>query len=98
MVKIICSWETKTTSEIDITSKNYTKQLILSKTKLNKTTSWKSQIKSIDSLISKQTTQKLEIIFKNIWPIKSKMNTKTKNKYTDLLDYLEASIWVKLWK
>jgi hypothetical protein len=24
------------------------------------------------------------------------MNTKTKNKYSDLLDYLEASIWVKL--
>jgi hypothetical protein len=98
IVKTTCSWETKNTSEVNITLKNYTNQLIISKTKLNKTTSWKSQIKSIDILINKQTTEKLEIIFKNIWPIKSKMNQKTKNKYADLLDYLEASIWIKLWK
>jgi len=79
-------------------NKNYIKQLILSKSILNKTEKWKSQIKSIDILINNKSNDKLEVIFKNILTIKSKMNTKTKNKYSDLLDYLEANIWVKLWK
>jgi hypothetical protein len=107
IVKQDCWWDDiivddwiKTESKVDLVKNNinYKKQLILSKTKLNKSENWKSQIKAIDLLINKQSNDKLEVIFKNIETIKSKMNDKTKNKYSDLFDYLEASIWVKLWK
>jgi hypothetical protein len=107
IVKQDCWWDIiavddsiKTESKVELVNNdiNYKKQLILSKTKLNRSENGKSQIKAIDTLIDKQSKEKLEIIFKNLWTIKSKMNIKTNNKNVDILDYLEASIWIKLWK
>ncbi|MDD3302639.1 MAG: hypothetical protein PHN31_03710 [Candidatus Gracilibacteria bacterium] len=74
---------------------NYTKQLIITKGILNKTQKGKSQIKLIDEMIEKQDNDKLKIILKNILTIKAKMNVKTKYKYKDILDYIEASIGSK---
>lgn len=71
---------------------NYKKQLIISKTRLNKTTKWKNYIKQIDSIVWKLDTNKLEKLYNKIIKIENRW------KYQDLLDYLEASIWVKLWK
>lgn len=76
----------------------YISQLIIYKTKLSKTEKWKAQIKSVDKLINKQSKAKLEVLYKNILVIKSKINNKTNYKYSDIINYIEASIALKLWK
>ena len=72
----------------------YVKQLILSKTKLNKTEKWKKIINSVDSLVKKQSKDKLELIYKKIWIIKIKYSWEKK----DILDFLEANAYLEFSK
>lgn len=76
----------------------FVNQLLVSKIKLSKSELWKKQIKSVDKLLSKKNIKELEVLFKNIQSIKSKINKKTNYKNIDLINYIEASIILKLWK
>lgn len=69
----------------------YLKQKILSASKLKKIKQEK-YISAIEQLVKKQNKEKLEIIYKNIWKVKTKYSWKNK----DILDYLEAIIYLEL--
>ncbi len=77
-------------------TKNYVKQLIISKWRLNKTNEWKMYINAIDLFVNKQNKEELLILLKKIWLLRDKLDLKTTLKYANVLDYLEASIWIKL--
>jgi len=72
------------------------KQLILSKRHLNKTFQWRKNIKTIDLIVKKLSKLKLE---KLMWKLKKIDTSLTKfRKYKDMLNYLEAKVWLELSK
>ncbi len=73
-----------------------TKQLMLSNMILKKSNKWKNDIKSIDLLTSKLDKSKLEKIYLKI--IKIDTSSNKMSKYKNMLDYLEAKIWLELLK
>ncbi len=73
------------------TKSQYVKQKIYATLNLKKAKKEK-YISQIDNIVKKQNKEKLEIILKNISKIKAKYNWKNK----DILDYLEATIYIEL--
>ncbi len=100
IIKHGCDWN-KTKLDIvnnNTSIKNYSNQLIISKTNLLKTVKWRSQIKTIDAIVSKYSKEKLNNIFNYTITKKAELGKKINSNYYSLLDYLEASIALKLWK
>lgn len=80
-----------TLSNISKEKPKYLKQKILSASALKKAKQEK-YISVIEQLVKKQNKEKLEIIYKNIWKVKTKYSWWNKN----ILDYLEAIIYLEL--
>lgn len=98
-IKKIDKWWTKESNIINIeTSKKniYIKQLILSKSKMNKTILWRKYIKIIDKIIKNKKKEQLLIIYNKIWLLRKKNNLKMQVIYANIIDYLEASIIIEL--
>jgi len=84
------------TLQINKTVPQFFKQLILSKKNLNKTFKWRKNIKTIDLISEKLSKQKLERLMEKLQKIDTSL-VKFR-KYKDMLDYLEANVWLKLIK
>jgi hypothetical protein len=79
---------------IDFYWKKFDKQLILANNNLSKTKNWQKYIYQVNIILQKVSEKKLtELYFKinNIWE-----KWRNNKKYKDMLDYLEAKIWIRL--
>jgi len=87
----------KTTQlKINKTVPQFFKQLIISKNNLKKTFQGRKNIKTIDLISKKLSKQKLEILIGKLQKIDTSLVQF--RKYKDMLDYLEAKVWLVLLK
>lgn len=86
---------------IEIPKRLLFKQLALSKKELKKTSKGINYISQIDLISEKLSIDKLVKLYNRIWKIKEKYENNPSDNYKklkDILDYLEAKIWQRLYK
>gem|GEM_PF-6646790 len=76
------------------TKPQFSKQSIIAKSSLNKTSKFRKYISQIDLVAEKMSIEKLEKIMTRLATIPE--STRDTTKYKDIFDYLEAKIMLRL--